>query len=132
MTFGVPAYAKATRWVAAAHVFALVVQLLLAITFVSGLGAAYPYHANTAWLVFALGVLQAGLMFNPALPRVHGMYLVFAALIALGEAAELFVVPRGQAAVHVTVAVLVWGLSVALYVRLLAPDWVDSTFPTGD
>ncbi len=132
MTPGIPAYAKFVRWVAAIHVLALIAQITLAISFVCGVVAAYPYHANVAWLVFGLGFFQACLMINPAFPSVHKMYFVFAIAIALGEAAQLFVIPRGQPTLHVSVAVLVWGLSVALYVRFLDPDWIDSASSVGD
>ena len=125
--------AKLTRWVVAAHQLVLIVHIAAAIAYVTGVALisgeaamAYLLHARLSWLVFALGIAQAVAVFNPALPRLHWMYRVFAVLVVIGEVLELFAIPRGSLVNHVTVAMVVWGCSLALYVRMLDPQWTTA------
>lgn len=125
--------AKLTRWVVAAHLLVLIVHIAAAIAYVTGVALisgeaamAYLLHARLSWLVFALGIAQAVAVFNPALPRLHWMYRVFAVLVVIGEILELFAIPRGSLVNHVTVAMVVWGCSLALYVRMLDPQWTTA------
>ena len=115
--------AKVARSVVILHVLALLVHMGAAISFAGGVASGYLVHRQLAWLVLGLGVLQALAVFNPALPKVHAMYRLFAALVVAGEILQLFVIPRGQLAYHVTVAMIVWGCTLALYVRLRDPEW---------
>ena len=115
--------AKIARSVVILHVLALLVHMIAAIAFVSGIGGAYPAHQQFAWFVLGLGVLQALAVFNPVLPKVHVMYRLFAALVVGGEVLQLFVIPRGQLVYHVSVAMIAWGCTLALYVRLRDPHW---------
>ena len=127
----VPPAARAARWIASLHVFALFAHMIAAIAFVSGVGSAYLVHMKLAWLVFGLGILQALAVMNPGLPRIERFYLLFAVIVVIGEALQLFVIPRGQLAYHVTVAMLVWGCTLAIYVRVLNPEWaVEPTAET--
>lgn len=119
----IPLAARAARWIASLHVIALLVHMGAAIAFVSGVGTAYLTHAKLAWLVFGLGILQALAVLNPALPRIERFYLLFAVIVVIGEVLQLFVIPRGHLAYHVTVAMLIWGCSLAIYVRVLNPEW---------
>lgn len=118
--------AKLARWVAALHVLALIVHMSAAVAFVSGLATAYFLHARLTWVVLGLGIVQALAVLSPAIPRLHGMYKVFVVLVVLGEVLELFVIPRGYYVYHVSVAMVVWGCAMALYVRLLDPEWTTA------
>lgn len=122
--------AKLTRWIVAVHLLIVIVHMTAAIAFVTGVAlvsgeaaTAYFLHARLAWVVLALGIVQALAVFNPALPALHWMYRVFAILVVIGEVLELFVIPRGYVDYHVTVAMVVWGCALALYVRMLDPQW---------
>lgn len=122
--------AKMTRWIVAAHLLIVIVHMAAAIAYVTGVAlvcgeaaTAYFLHARLAWVVLALGIVQALAVFNPALPALHWMYRVFVVLVVIGEVLELFVIPRGYVVYHVTVAMVVWGCALALYVRMLDPQW---------
>lgn len=122
--------ARLTRWVVAAHLLVLIVHIAAAIAYVTGVALisgeaamAYLLHARLSWLVFALGIVQAVAVFNPALPGLHWMYRAFVILVVIGEILELFVIPRGFVVYHVSVAMVVWGCALALYVRMLDPRW---------
>lgn len=121
---GTSAIAKATRLVVGLHLLALATQICIAVTFVSGVASAYAAHAQVAWVVLVLGVAQAIVIFNPARPPIHKMYVAAAGLVVAGELAQMFVIPRGVPVVHVTVAILVWGFSLAVFIRLLDPVWI--------
>jgi len=119
----IPMPARLARGIVIVHVLTLLAHMVAAVTFVGGIASAYPVHQQVAWLVLGLGVLQALAVFNPALPKVHVMYRLFAALVVIGEVLQLFVIPRGQLVYHVSVAMIVWGCTLALYVRLQDPHW---------
>ena len=128
--------AKLTRWVVAAHLLVLIVHVAAAIAYVTGVALisgeaamAYLLHARLSWLVFALGIAQAVAVFNPALPGLHWMYRAFVILVVIGEVVELFVIPRGFVVYHVSVAMVVWGCALALYVRMLDPQWTATAAP---
>lgn len=125
-TSGAPLVARIARWVVSLHLLALLVQMSAAISFVSGFAAAYLTHAKLAWIVFGLGLLQALAVLNPALPRLHKLYSLFVILVVVGEVLQLFVIPQGQLAYHVSVAMIVWGCTLALFVRLLDPEWATT------
>lgn len=133
---GNPGMARLTRWIVAVHLLAVFAHMAAAIAFVTGVAlvsgeaaAAYIFHARMAWAVLALGIVQALAVFNPALPALHWMYRVFAILVVIGEVLELFVIPRGYVVYHVTVAMVVWGCALALYVRMLNPQWTATAAP---
>ena len=119
------------RWVVSIHVLVLLVHMFAAITFISGVGAAYLIHAKLAWVVLGLGILQALAVLSPATPRLHRLYVVFAILAVIGEALQLFLIPRGHLAYHVSVAMIAWGCTLALYVRLRDPAWGRATATAG-
>ena len=129
-TNGNPVAARLTRWVVTVHLLAVMLHMAAAIVYVTaiamasaGAATAYLLHARMAWVVLALGVLQALAVINPALPGLHWMYRAFAILVVIGEFLELFAIPRGSFVNHVTVAMVVWGCSLALYVRMLDSRW---------
>ena len=117
------AAATIARWVVSIHVLALLVHMSVAILFVSGVSAAYLTHAKLAWVVLGVGILQALAVLNPALPKVHVMYRLFAVLVVIVEVLQLFVIPRGQLVYHVSLAMIAWGCTLALYVRVRDPHW---------
>ena len=73
-TNGNPVAARLTRWVVTVHLLAVILHMAAAIVYVTaiamasaGAATAYLLHARMAWVVLALGVLQALAVINPAL-----------------------------------------------------------------
>ena len=120
-----PIFARVTRWIVTIHFVALATQIGVAIAFVSGMGGLFPVHSSLSLGVTVLGVFQAVVLFILRSPRISKMYLVFASLVAAGEIAQLRIgplgIPVGETALHVTLAMIIWGCSLAIFIRLLDP-----------
>ena len=132
-----PVLAGVARWIVVAHLLALTAQIGAAMAYVTGIAmlsgeaatTAYLLHARLAWAVLALGVVQALAVLNPALPGLHWMYRAFVVLVVIGEVLELYVIPRGAVVYHVSAAMVVWGCTLALFVRMLDPQWKAGEAP---
>ena len=132
-----PVLAGGARWIVTVHLLALTVHIGAAIAYATGIAlasgeaatTAYLLHARMAWAVLALGIVQALAVLNPALPGLHWMYRAFVVLVVIGEVLELYAIPRGAIVYHVSVAMVVWGCTLALFVRMLDPQWKAGEAP---
>lgn len=105
------------------HVFVLLVQLSSAVAFVAGWIGALPTHSANAWLVVGSGALQ-GILIVP-LPAARLSHLLRGMSIAV-PLTELVQVHFGSSygmGTHVTVALFIWALSLALFIKVWAPTW---------
>ncbi len=124
-----PMIARIARWIVTIHVLALAIQIAAAIFFVSGVGRLFFAHSSLSVAVCLMGVIQAIVLFIPISPKIGKMYLAFASIVAIGELAQLRVGPMGETALHVTLGMIIWGCSLAIFIRLLDPDWGAAASP---
>jgi hypothetical protein len=114
--------ALVVRWVVSAHAALLLLQLASAITAVAGLTNALHTHAANSRLVVAAGVLQAIAVLSAG-SRTGWFVRTMAAAVAAGEAMQLYLRLGAGIPTHVTLAMIVWGMSLALFIRVWAPAW---------
>lgn len=114
--------ALVVRWVVSAHAALLLLQLASAIAAVAGAAAAFHTHAANSRLVVAAGVLQAIAILSAG-SRTGWFVRTMAVAVAAGEATQVYLRLGAGISTHVTLAMLVWGLSLALFIRVWAPAW---------
>jgi hypothetical protein len=114
--------ALVVRWIVSTHIALLLLQLVTAIAGAAGFVAVLHTHGTNARFVAASGVLQAiGLL--SAGPRAGWFVRTMAVVVAASEAVQLYLGLRAGIPTHVTLAMIVWALSVALFIRVWAPPW---------
>ena len=114
--------ALVVRWIVSAHAALLLLQLASAIVAVAGAATAFHTHAANARLVVAAGVLQAIAILSAG-PRTGWFVRTMAVAVAAGEATQLYLRLGAGIPAHVTLAMTVWGMSLALFIRVWAPAW---------
>jgi len=114
--------ALVVRWIVSAHIGVLLLQLVLAIAAVAG-AAVFHAHAMNARLVAASGVLQAIGVLAVSSARAGWFIKTMAFAVAVGETTQLYLGLGGGMALHVTLAMTVWALSLAIFIRAWAPGW---------
>jgi hypothetical protein len=115
--------AMLARWLAFSHLAAVLLQLALGVAFAGGWAAPIMYHAANGWLVAALGSVQAVLIVTLRSPHVTLLMRVLVVGIVLGELAQIYFGLGRGLAMHVTLGMLVWACSLAIFIRAWAPDW---------
>lgn len=119
-------FALLVRGVVSAHVAVLVVQLALALAFIGGCGEAYVAHTIVAWLVGGLGIVQVLVLFGPA---TRNLYRAMAVAIVPAEAALIWLAQAGHTGAHVTLAMVVWTLSLAILIAAWGATWGRAARP---
>jgi hypothetical protein len=115
--------ALVVRWIVSAHVALLLLQLALAIAAVGGATAALRGHATNAGLVAAAGILQAIGVLGAGSARAGWLLRTMALAIAVAEITQFYLGLSMGLALHVTVAMTVWALSLAIFIRAWTPGW---------
>lgn len=121
MIFSRPA--MLARWLASAHLAAVLVQLALGVGFVAGWAGPSVHHAANGRLVAALGGAQAVLILMLRSARVTSLTRILVVGIVLGELSQIHFGLGRSLAAHVTAGMLVWACSLAIFIRVWAPDW---------
>jgi hypothetical protein len=119
----VSAYALFVRWVVTLHLLALAAQLASAISFVGGLAEAGLLHIYNARLVGVFGLWQAVVLVSLPASRLRRAHRWMAVGVLLAEGLQLYFRIAHGFAIHVTIAILVWAMSVALSIKVWAPTW---------
>lgn len=115
--------AMLARWLASAHLAAVLVQLALGVIFVAGWAGPIVHHAANGRFVAALGVAQALPILMLRNARVSLLTRSLAVGIVLGELSQIYFGLGRGLALHVTLGMLVWACSLAIFIRVWAPDW---------
>jgi hypothetical protein len=116
--------AMLVRWLASVHLAAVLVQLTLGVVFVAGWTAPIVYHAANGWLVATVGSAQALLILVLRHARATLLMRILAVVVVLGELSQIYFGLGGGLAMHVTLGMLVWACSLAIFIRAWAPDWL--------
>jgi len=114
--------ALVVRWIVSAHVGLLLLQLVLAIAAVGG-AAAFQAHATNARLVAVSGIMQAIGVLAVGSARAGWFIKTMACAVAVGETTQLYLGLGGGMALHITLAMTVWALSLAIFIRAWTPGW---------
>lgn len=115
--------ASAQRWIVTVHMVAMAGQIVLAVLLLGGMSEALHLHSTNAWVVLALGVLQAAILTVLGWPTGGRVWPAAAGLVVLAEAVQAELGRIGSLAAHVTLGTLIWGLSLALLIQVWAPNW---------
>jgi hypothetical protein len=116
------AIAGASRWAVTAHFAALVAQFGLAVGLLAG-HVGLAAHAHNAWVVAGLGTLQ-GILLLAVGPSAIGRHFAAAVLLGIVVAiAQLRIAWGFSTSVHVSLALLYWGISIAVLIKVWKPDW---------
>jgi hypothetical protein len=115
--------ALAARWLVSAHFAALATQVGAAIWLAAGHADALRLHGANAWIVLGLGAIQgiALLICGPA--KLGRLYLLLALGLPLLEAMQIGLGPSAHLAAHGTQGLVVWGIGLALLIKVWRPDW---------
>jgi hypothetical protein len=118
-------YALLVRWVVTFHLMALAAQLATAIFFVGGESQALAPHMKNAWAVAVLGLAQGALVASIRVPeaKLRTAHRLMAVAVVAGELMQLYFGTRLSLMVHVTTAMVLWGFSVAIAIKVWAPPW---------
>ena len=121
-----PGLRRAVRVAAAAHLTAMVLQAALALSFLAGSSVAFSAHGWNARFLLVLAVTQASLAVAHG-PRRTGLWLTLftVSLVAL-EGAQIWLVIQGFTEAHVLNGFLIWGLSLAILIKVASPDWAKA------
>jgi hypothetical protein len=114
--------ALAQRWVVTLHMAALAAQMVFALLLLGGVAGTLQLHSVGAWLVLALGLIQAVVVVS-LWPSRSIPWKAAAALVLLAELAQIYFGRSGNLPAHVTLGTALWGLSLALLVQVWAPNW---------
>jgi hypothetical protein len=115
--------ALVVRWLVSVHIASLLLQLVSAIAAVGGAAAAFHTHATNARLVAVAGLLQAIGVLSVGSPRAGWFVRTMAVAIPVVEAAQLYLGLGAGIAMHVTLAMVLWGFGLAIFIRVWAPSW---------
>jgi hypothetical protein len=119
--------AATARWLASGHFAALVAQIFFAIAMVAGHGEFFVLHSRFALIVAEVAAIQAVLfLFLWSLGRVSWLYLGYAVLSLLLALLQARNIVQLTAVQHVTLAMIYWGLSLAILVRVWTPSWNEA------
>jgi hypothetical protein len=117
------------RVAAAAHLAAMSLQAALALGLLAGSAQAFSAHGWNARVVLALAVTQASLAVAHG-PRRTGLWLtLFAVALVALEGAQIWLGTRGLAEAHVLNGLLIWGLSLAVLIKVASPGWAIAPPP---
>jgi hypothetical protein len=114
--------ALAQRWIVTLHMAALAAQVVFALLFLGGRSEMVPLHSTNAWVVLGLGFAQ-GLSVVSSWPSGGKFWKSAAVLVVLAEATQMYLGRAGSLAAHVTLGIVLWGLSLALLIQVWAPSW---------
>lgn len=114
--------ALAQRWVVTLHMAALAAQVVFALLLLGGVAGMLQLHSVDAWVVLALGLIQAAVVVS-LWPSGSIPWKTAAALVLLAELAQIYFGRSGNLPTHVTLGTLLWGLSLALLIQVWAPNW---------
>lgn len=116
------ALAVAAKWAVTAHFAALAVQFGLAVGLLAG-RVGLAAHARHAWVVAVLAALQVALLLAVGTSRI-GRHFAAAALVGMVVVvAQLRIAWSFPTTVHVSLAMLYWGIGLALLIKVWKPDW---------
>ena len=112
----------ASRWAVTAHFAALVVQFGLAIGLLAG-KLDLSAHADNARVVACLAIVQVALLSSLGASAVGRHFVAAAALVVAVAIAQLRLAWGFTTTVHVSLALLYWGISLALLIKVWKPEW---------
>jgi hypothetical protein len=115
--------ALAVRWVVSAHLALLLVQFVAAIMAAAGMIAVFQVHTANARLVAVSSILQALGVLSAGSARAGWFVRSMSVAVALGACTQLYVGLGGGVPLHVTLAMVLWGLSIAIFIRVWQPGW---------
>ncbi|HEX3366075.1 hypothetical protein [Phenylobacterium sp.] len=105
---------------------AMALQAALALSFLTGNSEAFSAHGWNARVLLVLAVLQASLAFAHG-PRRTGLWLtLFAVALVALEGAQFRLGALGFAEAHVLNGLLIWGLSLAIVIKVANPGWAKA------
>jgi hypothetical protein len=111
------------RWSVSLHMLALALQLAAMLLFLSGFPQAFLVHSNNAWLVLMLGSLQLLTILACRPARGDRFYTGLAIAVAALEAIEIELGRNGLRFAHLTLAMIIWGLSLTVLIRTRTASW---------
>ena len=114
--------ALAQRWIVTLHMAALAAQVAFALLLLAGISGMLQLHSANAWVVLALGLLQA-VTIMPGWPSGSSLWKLAAGLVVLAEVAQIQLGRGASLPAHVTLGTVLWGLSLALLIQVWAPSW---------
>jgi hypothetical protein len=118
------ALALAARWLVSVHFAALATQIGAAIWLAAGHGEAFRLHSANAWLVTALGAVQGIALLLCGLARLGRLYLLLAISLPFLEAMQIGLGQSAQLVAHGSQGLAIWGIGLALLIKVWRPDWV--------
>jgi hypothetical protein len=110
------------RGVASLHMTALAAQTLLALLLLANGTPTLRLHSLNAILVVFIGMLQLLCMYWWS-PSRNRFCRSAAVLVLLAELVQIELGRTGHLAFHVTMATVIWGLSVWIFIQVWAPTW---------
>jgi hypothetical protein len=111
------------RWVVSFHLAVLLLQLSTAVGFVAGWAGAIAPHAMNGWIVGTAGMVQAILIWRLRSARRRPVVRGIALAIPCVEVLQIYLGLGQGIGLHVTVAMIVWALALALFIQVWAPAW---------
>lgn len=113
------------RWIVSTHLALLLLQLLAAIAGIAGAAAAFHVHMGNARLVAICAVLQAIGVWSAGSGRAGWFVRSMSLAVAAGASLQLYLGLGGGIPLHVTLAMTLWGLSIAIFIRVWRPGWTS-------
>lgn len=111
------------RWVVSLHLLVVLAQLAAAVTFLSGRVGAYVVHATVGHALYWLGICQAIAVVGVRSARQNSLTRWIAAAVPVAEVLQIYLARSGLVAWHLTLGLLVWAGTLAVWIRVFArPD----------
>ena len=123
---GLPMRLRLVRWSASLHMTAMVAQAGFALAFLAGQADAYLLHRTNAWVVLALGVLQALAAVANGPARTGAWLTTAAVVLALLEALQVWLGRTVQTEAHALLAFVLWSLGIFVLVKVWMPAWAET------
>lgn len=111
------------RWTVTAHFLLFLFQVGAVVLFVGGRADAYPLHAGNGWAVAALGTVQLVALLIAGRDRLGLLYLLLAFAMPGLEFAQIGLGRAFAVTGHVSLGLLLWGIALALLIKVWRPDW---------
>jgi hypothetical protein len=108
------------RWVVTLHLLAVLAQLIAAVTFLLGYPLGYVIHSALGHVLYLFGICQAAAVIGVRSARQNSLTQWIAAAVPVAEGVQIYLAHTGLVAWHLTLGLLVWAGTLAIWIRVFA------------